>query len=300
MSRAAVVLMSGMFVAFPLLCLGQSLCPRLTVRPDVEVRQGEVTLEDLLLPIADAASPACAELRRAAARIGLGAAPYSGSARILESQQIRRFIESLARDANAGKPIDVGQIPLRVTIRSAGATKSCADVAHFVAAASDSQGMSESVHGGAALSAELHNSNLRNFDCASAKAIPATATLELTKTDWNAALLRWEFGVRCVHPEDCVPFLVWAADEKKAKTENFTLPGAAHPAALAETTKNNSIVKQGQTASLIWDQAGIRIMLPVICLEGGGLGQLVRVRFKNAERIVRAEVLRDGTLRASL
>jgi flagella basal body P-ring formation protein FlgA len=51
---------------------------------------------------------------------------------------------------------------------------------------------------------------------------------------------------------------------------------------------------------LRWDQGGIRVVLPVTCLDGGGLGEHVRARLKSAARILPAEVLQDGTLRASL
>jgi len=60
------------------------------------------------------------------------------------------------------------------------------------------------------------------------------------------------------------------------------------------------LVKPGQTATLTWEQAGLRIVLPVTCLDAGGLGQFVRVRFKNAARILRAEVMGKAILRASL
>jgi flagella basal body P-ring formation protein FlgA len=60
------------------------------------------------------------------------------------------------------------------------------------------------------------------------------------------------------------------------------------------------LIKPGQTATLRWDEGGIRIVLPVTCLDAGALGQTVRVQFKNARRILRAEILSDGTLRAGL
>jgi hypothetical protein len=41
-------------------------------------------------------------------------------------------------------------------------------------------------------------------------------------------------------------------------------------------------------------------VLPVTCLEAGGLGQFVRIRFKNAARTLRAEIVGAGMLRASL
>jgi flagella basal body P-ring formation protein FlgA len=72
--------------------------------------------------------------------------------------------------------------------------------------------------------------------------------------------------------------------------------------ARAKTVENGGerLVKPGQTAMLTWEQAGIRVVLPVTCLDAGGLGQFVRVRFKNAARTLWAEVIGESTLRASL
>ena len=63
---------------------------------------------------------------------------------------------------------------------------------------------------------------------------------------------------------------------------------------------NALLVKPGQTVSLSWEQGGIRVILPVTCLEAGGLGQLVRVRLKNVARTLRAEVMSDGTVQVRL
>lgn len=55
-------------------------------------------------------------------------------------------------------------------------------------------------------------------------------------------------------------------------------------------------VKRGETAILIWEHGGIRVMLPVICLEAGGPGETVRARIKNGDRILHAEVVGPGSL----
>jgi len=50
---------------------------------------------------------------------------------------------------------------------------------------------------------------------------------------------------------------------------------------------------------LTWEQAGLRMVLRNLP-EAGGLGQFVRVRFKNAPGTLRAEVVGAGSVRASL
>jgi flagella basal body P-ring formation protein FlgA len=68
----------------------------------------------------------------------------------------------------------------------------------------------------------------------------------------------------------------------------------------AAGTGTGQLIKPGQTATLTWEQSGIRVVLPVTCLDGGGLGQLVRIRFKNGAQTLRAEVVGAGSLRAGL
>lgn len=140
---------------------------------------------------------------------------------------------------------------------------------------------------------------LESLNCAAARKVPENATLELTRTHWNAALQRWEFGLRCVRREDCVPFLVWAHAEKARAGTARLPPGQANPASSA-TDMAASLVKSGQTALLTWDGGGIRVVLPVTCLDAGSLGQTVRVRLKHVDRILRAEVVGAAALAANL
>jgi flagella basal body P-ring formation protein FlgA len=60
-----------------------------------------------------------------------------------------------------------------------------------------------------------------------------------------------------------------------------------------------AVVKPGQGATLVWEQGGIRAEFPVICLDRGGIGESVRARVKNGDRILRAEVVSEGRLRAT-
>jgi hypothetical protein len=143
------------------------------------------------------------------------------------------------------------------------------------------------------------------MDCAAAPSIPEDTPLELLKTAWSTGLRRWEFAVRCARPEDCVPFLLWLREKQ---TPTVGLPGEAVQrvsflaarALKAGGTEAKPLVKRGQTATLTWDESGIRVVVPVICLDSGALGEFVRVRLKNAPRILRAEVTGAGTVRASL
>lgn len=296
MKRLAMVLMSGMLAAVSLRSAAAEACKdvtNVTVKASVEAGPGELTLADLL------GRGACPQVREASARVSLGAVPRPGSVRVLDGREVRRRLEELRGGAASAGKTDGMQIPERIVVKRRGATKSCAEIARFVA--------------GAAAAEDLGNAPSRwreDLDCAAARGVPEEAPLELAKTTRNTALERWEFALRCTRPGDCVPFMVWANEPKAGGGGVAASQGGAWRRAKAagesssrlRTVANGAerLVAVGQTATLTWDQGGIRVVLPVTCLDAGGLGQMVRVRLKNAARILQAEVVGEGTLRASL
>jgi hypothetical protein len=168
-----------------------------------------------------------------------------------------------------------------------GAVKSCYEIARHIKGS------------GAFENPTAMNRTLEDLNCAAAANIPEDAALELTRTHWNAALQRWEFVLRCARRADCVPFLVWAHAEKsdaQVAHSQFQRPDLVGSGANIAA----DLVKSGQTALLTWDSAGIRVVLPVTCLDAGSLGQTVRVRFQHVDRIVRAEVVGAGALTSTL
>ena len=251
----------------------------MTVRSSVEVEGEELTLAQFLGP------DTCAPWRRFATQVSLGAVPRAGSERVFEGREIRRLLDTLenriSSSAGGGRRV-LEQIvpehivPERIVVRRAGLSKTCADIAEFVRSESPSL-----------------------LNCAAAPSVPKGAALELVRTSWNSTLQRTEYALRCHRADDCVPFLVWG--EKKtsaifAQTAGSKLPDPP------KTNENGMarLVKPGQTAMLSWEHAGIRIVLPVTCLEAGGFGEFVRVRFQNASRTLRGEVVGAAMLRASL
>jgi hypothetical protein len=190
-------------------------------------------------------------------------------------------------------------IPERIVVRRRGAAKSCAEIAEFVAGSAAAEDM-----------AKLDSRWREDLDCAGAQRIPENAPLELGKSGWSAALERWEFALHCARPEECIPFMVWVPGSKaevapKALAQTEATRRASASGEFAQGLGGGAngaqrLVKAGQTATLTWDEAGIRVVLPVTCLDAGGLGQFVRVRLKNTARTLRAEVVGRGTLRANL
>lgn len=234
------------------------------LRESVEVGAGNLSLADLLPP------GECPGWYAAAAQVSLGAAPRAGMERVFEGAEIRGRLAALG--ARGGTfPAILPAAPERIVVRRAESEMTCADLARFLQIvpweASDPPGRND-----------LHCS----------ARVPAGAALELRKSSWNPLLRRWEFALRCRRAGECVPFLAWSA------------AGGGDAANPASDPPQTWVVKRGETATLTWDEAGIRVVMPVTCLEAGRLGQSIRVRLENAARTMRAKVVGAGALRVSL
>lgn len=292
MNGFRIALIAGVFAVASVPATAEPACTAVAVAASVEAAREDLTLADLL-------NGACPQLRQAAAQVSLGATPLAGSVRVFDGGQVRGLLEQFAGAGLGGKQISAVEIPARIVVRRAGGTKSCEQIAKFVADAAPASTAGAPVW------------KQQDLDCAAARAIPAAAPLELTQTAWNAVLRRWEFSLRCARAGDCVPFLVWSREpvvgdgiSKSRAKRRFTLSAESSSAESSRSDSSpgggESTIKRGQTATLVWDQAGIRVVLPVTCLDAGAVGQVVRVQLKNAPRILRAEVMGEGMLRAAL
>jgi hypothetical protein len=303
MKRLAIVLIGVVVVGESFRCEAQAVCARVAVQATYETTRANLTLADLLAP--GQCSPSYGlPLHEAAAQVNLGAAPQLGSVRVLEGSQIRRLLEKLTGENQGLRKRMVLEVPERIVVRRSQAIKSCAEIAQFLA-------------GAARVRAIPGNWGDREekLECNALGGIPAASPLELSKTTWNIALQRWEFALRCVHPEQCVPFLVWTRAQPRLSAKDSAARSAAFGEADLRTSFHSRkvqhssgageigstrLVKLGETATLSWEHSGLRIRLPVTCLDAGGMGEFVRVRFKNTPRILRAEVVGKAMLRAQL
>ena len=279
MKGMGIMLLGALSAALPLPCRAESACAWVEVRSRVEVVKQELALVDLLTP------ESCIQVQQAAGEISLGAAPRAGNTRVIDGGEVRRLLVEIAARNLFSETIAAMKIPERVVVQRIGQMKSCAEIAGFISSASPS---SDATNG---------RDRWRGWNCAAAGAVPQDASLRLMRTNWNAGLQRWEFTLRCADAGDCVPFLVWARGEEP-------VPAHTRPKELAKSDSLASlgerVVQAGQTATLTWDQSGIRMVLPVTCLDGGAIGQSVRVRLINTSRILRAEVVGAGALRVNL
>jgi hypothetical protein len=284
MKWIAIALMSGVLLATMPQCAAQAACAGVSVRASVDAAREDLTLDDFL------SSETCPRTRQAAAQVSMGKAPRAGAVRVVEGQQMRALLVGLvSNDAGSAASFKIpDRIPDRIMVRRAGATKSCVEIADFLAGAAPSQDDR--------LSSRLWRNNL---ECGAIQGIAEDAELELIKADWDAGLRRWEFLLHCVRPEECVPFMVSARDPGQGSS-----PYAASSAESSRRVQSSAgfalLVRQGETAILTWDQAGIRVTLPVTCLDAGGLGQYVRVRLKSSPQILRAEVIGNRAVQVKL
>jgi hypothetical protein len=255
----------------------------------VEVANQELSLADLLEP------GSCPALLRAAAGVRLGRAPLVGSVRVIEGEEVRALLRKLAPNGEGGiAGLDTVRIPERVVVRRAGARSSCLDIGERLF----------SVMGSAPVSP------LR-IECGGVGRIPEGVPLALGKVVWDPASGSWRISARCVQASDCVPFQVrvWGHDlHLRSSPVLASLLTSAKPASAISGTSlepkrhvlaEPGLVHPGQRIRLLWDENGIRMALPVICVDAGGVGQQVRARIAPSGRVVRAIVVDAGTLRAA-
>jgi hypothetical protein len=293
-------------------------CTGIGIRSAAEVGDSGVSLADLLT------AGSCPAIRHAAASVWLGNSPQPGSTRVFEGSEIQRALHQLTLTEPIGETIaDVHLparaaagpmparflsepiVPERVLVRRAGARASCAEIADFV-----SRSLRTRMPFDGSRPSDREAEGLQNLphalDCGRAGRVPQGAPLELTRVFWDPALQGWEYSLRCVRAGDCVPFLVRQIAVRQISAA--AIAGADSPSnSGVRWQKNNPqpanaplAVQVGQTATLFWEQDGIRAVLPVTCLDRGSVGSLVRVRTKNGNRILRAEVVSAGVLRAAL
>ncbi len=301
----------------PRVSLGQASC-RVAVESRVEVARGKFSLADLL------SADTCAALARAAAAVELGSAPLAGSVRVLAGSEVRARLEQLAGSmANGTAPQTMTMlVPERVSIRRAGVRASCADIgARLLASPGRLPGIvgpadpTKSAVVGAAVGKATGIAtaavvpNPMQMDCGAADRISQDTPLQPTKKVWDPALRSWEVSARCVHAADCVPFLVRVPGSHSVTSSSA--PGLGNLWTLRTTASLSStpaapelgagklIVRAGEAVTLLWEQDGIRLVVPAVSLDAGAEGQRVRARIARGGRMLPAIVVSAGIVRAA-
>ena len=286
--------------------LGQPACSAaadVSVAASVQVAGEEISLADLLGPTA------CPTLRRAAAGIRIGGAPLPGSVRVLGREDARAlFAELYRRTGNGAGAWTTLTVPERIVIRRTGRLASCPEIAAQVLASLPSGAPPTPSILEPQPDVEPFSVHENDIDCGAEARIAENAPLEATRTVWNPALASWEISARCVHPSDCVPFLVRvhvggapAAAVRQRRIDGIAIGQIAEASGKpgrvsTQLSGEKAIVRPGQRVRLVWEQDGIRVVIPAISLDGGGLGEDVRARLSPSGHVVHATVASAGLL----
>ena len=103
---------------------------------------------------------------------------------------------------------------------------------------------------------------------------------------YDGTLHGWLIELRCPPPRHCVPTLA---------VLNIADPRLFENAPVHQ--QRPVLVRAGEHRSLLSDFGSLRLREPVVCLESGRAGQVVRVRVAETRRVKLAEITESGELR---
>jgi len=246
-------------IALPECCLAS----RVEIPSVIELPNGQFFLADLL-PVGT-----CPSLVHAAAQVRLGDVPPQGIPRILDGSEVRQRLQGILANRLSGCGTVVLEIPERVVISHRGIQLSCSEFASRLLPDAERKVAGHAVQCGL-------------------DGVRQEASLELLRKRWDPALQRWNFLARCVAPKDCVPFLMWQPNPDLQ-------PSISPVPVFRKGSEGVPVVHAGEKTNVIWNQDGMRLVLPGIALAPARAGQVIRVQLR-AGRIVSATVVGPGTL----
>lgn len=130
--------------------------------------------------------------------------------------------------------------------------------------------------------------------------VPAAVgrTLYVSMVCWDAELGRAQFQLECRDPGHCVPFLAYAgAGHSTAMGPGKIRASSCRAGARPQATQRKASVRAGDRATVVFRSTSVRLSAPVICLERGAEGEVIRVRNQDGH-VFRARVSAPGLLEA--
>jgi flagellar basal body P-ring formation chaperone FlgA len=107
--------------------------------------------------------------------------------------------------------------------------------------------------------------------------------------------------LRCQSSRDCLPFYVVLQGGEVAKTlAHLATAASAGGHGRTAGAEKQRAVKGGDRATLVLEGKDMRIVMPVICLQNGSLGQSIRVSSRDHKKIYEAEVVETGLVKGTL
>lgn len=123
----------------------------------------------------------------------------------------------------------------------------------------------------------------------------------LNVSTWTGGTAKVE--LRCRDHHACLPFYVLLSQPATGRVGGATSILTAANSRLGTTIPVPAaqlVIRNGDSATLLFEDTALRITLPVICLESGSRGQKIRVVSTDHKRFFKAEVVQAGLLRATL
>ena len=277
-------------------CCAQTPC-HVEVKSTVEVTGPALRLVDVLSP------DTCPEVRAAAAAVRIGEVPSQGSIRVIPGSEVDNSLQKILDRPNRVERSTVVHAPERIVVRRAGFHASCEEIEDKLVTNHKSE--NAVTPDGTPTRAVTAQRKPDGINCGASAGIAPDASFELERKAWDPALRSWIFFARCKNPRECVPFIVQVRDNSSPENppnSRFPLRSSQFLATLRrdqiEFANGNLLVRRGQAAMLLWDQNGIRLTVPTVCLESGAPGKQIRTRIIPSGRVVRAIVVSAGMLRA--
>lgn len=267
------------------LAASQPAVSKVSLRERIEINRESIRLSDLLPPDAPVA------LIAASNPIEVGPAPLPGSPRVLLAPQL------ITKLADRPDLLSELVLPATITVTRKGWPIPLQSIRSAAASYMQKRGWPQA-------------GLLARADIAwpAVIALAENPAFEVSGAFWDYRQHLLQLRVRCLKRLACASFLVMTQFPGSLVERQivFTPPATTSPhpplqsLEASQPASGNPLTHAGDPASLILESNGIRISLPVVCLQRGFLRQEIRVRDAAGPRVYRAEVVGMDLLRAPL
>jgi hypothetical protein len=112
----------------------------------------------------------------------------------------------------------------------------------------------------------------------------------------------WKVELRCSDQRVCLPFYVLVEAGTPDAFDRISIPrrGLFARRDIPRLPRKQILVRNGERATLVFENPSVRITMPVICLESGDRGQTIRVVSTDHKRFLKGEIVEPGLLKVEL
>jgi len=112
----------------------------------------------------------------------------------------------------------------------------------------------------------------------------------------------WKVELRCSDPRVCLPFYVLVQAGAAGAFDGISTQRGGPPARRNASLfrRKQMLMRNGDRATLVFENPSVRISMPVICLENGNRGQRIRVVSTDHKRFFKAEIVNSELLKVEL